>query len=176
MGLGHSEWGRVTHATIQKWDQSSSRGHWPGDSELSRDSWLENYLVYIYLFIFIYLSFYFVRFFFSFCHPHLDQPNYGWEYSLTFTCNLLVNTINCITPLVMLPLKQTNLMLMKFDSVHVNLMWLFISCMHWPNAGVCLNANIQCTRGRISFQFARIKILCDSCIYYIIQWEKLILI
>ena len=31
-------------------------------------------------------------------------------------------------------------------------------------------------RGRISFWFTRIKILCNSCIYYMIQWEKLILI
>ena len=31
-------------------------------------------------------------------------------------------------------------------------------------------------RGRISFRFMRIKILCITCIYYIIQWETLILI
>ena len=31
-------------------------------------------------------------------------------------------------------------------------------------------------RGRISFPFMRIKISCNGCIYYIIEWEKLIII
>ena len=38
----------------------------------------------------------------------------------------------------------------------------------------CFNAWLSSVRGRISFRFTRIKILCNSCMYYIIQWEKLI--